>query len=349
MKQVRIGVIGCGVMGAIHARNVVSHPHGKVVALADLRPELAAALADTLDRPALYRDGETLIREADTDGIIIALPTAMRTPLALLALRQGRHLLVEKPVAMNAGEVEAMIAARGDLTAGCCSSRQLTSPSTKAAKAAIASGALGITRAIHSRSMMGVRDKSDALPPAWRLRKDLNGGGILMNWGCYDLDFLLGLFDYELVPQTLLAQTWSVPAVFADRAAPESDAETHFSAFVRCAGGEVITLERAEYVASMPADGVHLVGDRGALHLRMTTAQQVVTLDHEGPDGKLATTVVWEGESDNLACSEAVDHDFVEAVRDRRPCLCPLERALVVQKVTDAIYRSAETGKAQSV
>lgn len=346
MEQVRIGVIGCGVMGGIHARHVASHADGKVVALADVQTELAALLAESLDGLEVYADGEDLIRKADMDGVIIALPTGLRTPLAMAALQEGKHVLLEKPVAMNATEVEAMIAAKGDLIVGCCSPRCLTTPSAQAAMAVITSGVLGKIRAVHSRSMMALREKGGTPPPAWRLKKELNGGGILMNWGCYDLDFLLGLFGRRFAPQTVCAQTWSIPDVFADRAAPGSDADTHFSAFIRCAGGEVITLERAEYVASTPADGVHVVGDLGTLHLRMTTAQQTITLDKANPDGDLVTEVVWEGESDGQAVHGVIDHDFVEAIRDHRPCRTSLEDSLVIQQITDAVYSSAETGEA---
>ena len=52
-------------------------------------------------------------------------------------------------------------------------------------------------------------------PPAWRLRRDQNGGGILVNWGCYDLDYLFGLLDFRLTPRVALARTWPIGQPFA--------------------------------------------------------------------------------------------------------------------------------------
>ena len=66
---------------------------------------------------------DDLIDDPEIDGIVVALPTGVRTPIARRVLAGKKHVLVEKPVAMNAGEVEDLIALQGDRVAACCSSR----------------------------------------------------------------------------------------------------------------------------------------------------------------------------------------------------------------------------------
>ena len=141
-------------------------------------------------------------------------PTQYRTEVALRAFERGKHVLIEKPIAMNAAEVEQLIAARGDLISGCCSSRNRFSAAARLATQLITTGGLGELRTVHCRAIRGAGKEPDTPRPAWRLTKALNGGGILVNWGCYDLDYLLGITGWQLKPQTVFAQTWTVPQVF---------------------------------------------------------------------------------------------------------------------------------------
>ena len=122
---------------------------------------------------------------------------------------------------------------------GCCSSRHQFLPSAESATKFIAGGVLGPLRTLHCRCFRAAGERPKTSPPAWRLSNSMNGGGVLANWGCYDLDYLLGLTGWSLRPRLVLAQTWKVPPQFEAHVAPGSDAETHFAAFVLCEGGTV--------------------------------------------------------------------------------------------------------------
>jgi len=345
MQRLHIGIIGCGVMGRHHVEMAREHPAATVLAVADVKPELAEKLAGEHGVARTYPSGEALLGDDDIHAVILALPACWRTELALKAFARGKHVLIEKPIAMNAGEVRRLIAARGELVAGCCSSRPLFDASARAVAGALRERRVGRLRIVHARAAMPLRAKEPP-PPEWRLKRDLNGGGILMNWGCYDLDFILGINDWRLKPDVVLAQAWPIPEVYQDRAAPGSDAETHFAALIRCAGGELIYLERAEYVAAGPDDSVHLVGDRGSVRCRMVAQQQRVVLEKADPDCGLVSETLWEGECDGRVRNRAMVHDFIDAVLERRQPQTNLERSLLIQQISDAIYRSAETGEA---
>ena len=344
MDRVRLGVIGCGVMGFSHLRAAAKSPLIELAAVADPVAERAGKAAE-FGAAQTYPDGATLLADDRVEAVVLAMPTALRTPLALQAFNRGKHVLLEKPVAMNAGEVDRMIAARGALVGACCSSRYRFLPSAQATADFIATGALGEVRVIHARQFHPVAPNPEQPRPAWRLSKALNGGGFLVNWGCYDLDYLLGLTDWSLRPERVSAQTWPIAPHLLSHVAPGSDAETHFIMLVRCAGGAMISFERAEYIPIEPEACWQIIGSKGALQLYMRAkADKKITFHTSDDEAGLVSRTVWEGDEALDAVDELPVHDFAEAIRTGRPPKTTLEQSLVLQKITDAVYASAARG-----
>ncbi len=350
MDKVRIGLIGCGVIGRSHMRAAATCDRVEVVAVADLLPERARAYAEEFGVATTYASGDELIDQAAVDAVILALPACGRFSLGLHAFAAGKHLLTEKPVAMDAGQVEQLIAARGKLVGACCSGRFRFTPSARAVAECLAAGRLGDLRVIRVRHLVGAGKPPAADPPEWRLKKHLNGGGILMNWGCYDLDYLLGQTGWTLRPETVLAQTWSVSEQFRDYVAPGSEAETHVTALVRCAGGPVIHYERGEFCSTPSEAAWAFIGSRGAIHLSLLPGKDKRVELHEGLAGPgVVATTLFEGDDPNEQMSNGLMADFAGAILDGHEAWTSLDRALRVQRLTDAIYRSAASGEAEPV
>jgi UDP-N-acetyl-2-amino-2-deoxyglucuronate dehydrogenase len=350
VQPVRLGIIGCGVIGKVHLEAAVQSSLLEVVAVADLDEARACAAAERFGVPRVYTDGQLLLADPDVEAVVLALPACARTSLALRAFERGKHVLTEKPVAMNAAEVRQMIAARGELVAGCCSSRFRFLPAAQAATDFIATGALGPLRLLRCRAVQAASPPPQTLPPAWRLSRALNAGGILANWGCYDLDYLLGLTGWILKPRLVLAQTWTVPPQFQSHLPPGSDAETHAVALIRCEDGAVIALERGEYMAARSDAAWEIIGTAGSLRLNMLPAERKQLVFDEGTatDG-VASRVIWEGDEDASLTRRGPVEDFAAAIRTGHPPKTTLEQALVVQQITDAIYAAAEQGKAVEI
>ena len=345
MKPVGIGIVGCGVIGSRHIEAAAKSEACRLVAVADLLPERARTKAAEYFVPRVYDNAGSLFDDGDVEAVVLAMPTCSRTALALEAFAKGKHVLTEKPIAMNRGEVEAMIEARGSLVAACCSSRYRFTDSARAATGFIAAGHLGEIRVVHCRCLMPAGKPPEKQPPEWRLKHGLNGGGIFVNWGCYDLDYLLGLTGWKLQPRTAFAHTWPVAPHLTAYAAPGSDAETHLVAVIRCENGSVISYERGEFMPAQIDNAWTIVGTTGTLHLWMTTgAHKKIVFDRSNPETGIETTVVWEGEDDNLVVHNGPVHDLALAVRESRSPLTTFERGLVVQRITDAVYASAQTG-----
>ena len=347
MPPVKLGVIGCGVIGSKHIEAAAGAKQVDLVAVADLRRELAEESASRFGVIKAYSDAQELLADPEVEAVVLAMPAFMRTSLALKAFAAGKHVLTEKPVAMSSGEVRRMLAAQGDLVAACASSRIRFLAGTDATTEFIATGALGNLRVVRCRAIGQAGLPPESTPPAWRLSRSLNGGGILVNWGCYDLDYLLGITGWRLQPETVLAQTWTTPAVYADYVAPGSDAETHVTALIRCAGGTVITYERAELAAAKQEMTWEIIGDRGSLVLEMMPSEEKETIFIRA-DAKLGAVqeTIWNGSDSWTAGHIGPVTDFVNAIQTGETPKTDLHRALIIQEITDAVYRSAEIGEA---
>ncbi len=350
MKPVKLGVIGCGVIGSRHLSIASDSDHIELVAAADLIEANRERAAERFNPPKMYTTDVDLLDDEDIEAIVLAFPTQYRTEVALRAFERGKHVLIEKPIAMNVDEVNQLIAARGDLVSGCCSSRNRFNKSARLVTQLITTGGLGELRTVHCRAINGAGKEPGSPRPAWRLAKALNGGGILVNWGCYDIDFLLGMTGWKLKPQTVFAQTWTVPPIFESHIAAGSDAETHYSALIRCEDGTMITLERGEFMTMHSHSDWEVIGSEGSLKLKMgdgnpasVVHNQTTTVDGVSSDA-LADTRDTEGPHHGNPTS-----DFAAAIRENRQPITGLEQALVVQQITDAIYASAESGNAVEI
>ena len=106
--MIKVGLIGCGFMGTMHANCYKNIDGVEVAAFADIRREKAEELNKGLNA-TIYSDGKDLIANADVDIIDICLPTYLHAEYALLAMEKVKYLFVEKPVALTEEQGKTMI------------------------------------------------------------------------------------------------------------------------------------------------------------------------------------------------------------------------------------------------
>ena len=106
--MLKIGLIGCGFMGAMHASCYKNIAGVELVAVADVRRDKAEALANGTNA-VIYATGKELIESAEVDIIDICLPTYLHAEHALLAMDKVKYLFIEKPVALTVAEGDALI------------------------------------------------------------------------------------------------------------------------------------------------------------------------------------------------------------------------------------------------
>lgn len=350
MRKVKLGVIGCGAMGARHVAAAQASECLEVVAVADAMPARAREIAETHRVAKVYDDGGRLLEDKTVEAVILALPTAIRSSLAAEAFRRGKHVLLEKPAAMSVGDLERIVAVQGNLTGACCSSRYRSLPSARAATEFLQTGRLGPIRSLIIREFQQAGPRPQKERPAWRLSRSLNGGGILVNWGVYDLDYMLGLTGWNFQPVWALARAWPVAPVLSGHVHPDSDAETHISGLVSGADGSVLQIERAESAALRSENAWQIVGTNGSLRLQLR-AGSGKTIFHDFLDAEkgLLSEILWEGDENGSGLTPAPLLDFAQAILEGRAPLTTLEQSLHVQRIVDALYASSDQGKPVSL
>lgn len=244
-----------------------------------------------------------------------------------------------------------MIALRGDRVVGCCSCRMTFPRYAAAAARCVASGTLGDIRIVRFRAVHAAASAPMNPPPAWRQSMTLNGGGILVNWSCYELDYLLHILDWQLKPQHVLAAWWPPATAMADYVAPDSDADAHYTALIRCEGGTVLSMERAEMCTSTGDRAWEIIGSKGTLHMPLLSSANDpgrVVLDRFVRGKGVVSKTLWEGPQKRESPDNVIT-DFVRAIRTGGHTRTTLEHALVMQQITDAIYASAARGSSVAI
>jgi predicted dehydrogenase len=112
--QIGICVVGAGRAGMIHARNFKSRvPHAVLAAIAEPVSEIADAAGKELELDTVFSDYRQALEDDRVDAVVIVTPTAYHREIAVAAAKAGRHILCEKPMAMDEAECDEMIRAAG--------------------------------------------------------------------------------------------------------------------------------------------------------------------------------------------------------------------------------------------
>ncbi len=181
----RIGVIGCK---GNHAEGIIDSVHGEYVACADLDGETARTFADEYGG-AWYTDHQTMIAEADLDGVTIATPSGTHADLAIDAMEAGAHVLCEKPLDVYIDRVDEMVetATREDvILAGIFQRRGI--PAHQRAREAIQAGELG-QPVLGDVRIKWYRTDEYYAAADWKGTRALDGG-CMMNQGIHEIDLL---------------------------------------------------------------------------------------------------------------------------------------------------------------
>ena len=108
MARIRFAVVGCGVMGNQHSRNVYEHPDCQLVRLIDTDRARAESLAARYREVPASTNFEDALRD-DIDAVILAVPHAAHRDYSIAAMRAGKHVMIEKPISLDVQQAQAMI------------------------------------------------------------------------------------------------------------------------------------------------------------------------------------------------------------------------------------------------
>lgn len=194
MSPLQLAIIGLGNMGGGHARRVAAGeiPGLQLAAVCDPSPEACAAFPGA----RAFTSSDALLQADGIDAVLIATPHYSHRPLSLAALQSGRHVLVEKPVAVQVAEFEPLRAAATahPYQTFAAVFNQRTDPAYRHIRALIQDGQLGRVRRWQWTITDWFRPDSYYRLAPWRATWAGEGGGILVNQCPHNLDLLWWFF-----------------------------------------------------------------------------------------------------------------------------------------------------------
>ncbi|MCX7933959.1 MAG: Gfo/Idh/MocA family oxidoreductase [Planctomycetota bacterium] len=342
-STIRIGMIGAGGIAGAHVQYLKPIAGVEVVALADPRPGACENLAKQqgLSNVKMFADYHDLLALKEIDAVSVCTPNWLHAKPTIEALKAGKHVMVEKPLAMNAKEGEAMCAAakraKRVLSIGF---QHRFRPEAQFIRRLIAEGALG--KIIYCRAQ-ALRRRGI---PSWGVfgQKKLQGGGPMIDIGVHILElshFLMG----KPQPEAAVGACYTyLGNRKPDATAPWGDwdyktytVEDLATGFVRFAGGLSLVIE-SSFAAHIEKDvfATTILGTKGGAVMGDDGVK--VFTDMSGKMVNIAPAFV--GRDDAFAVKM---RSWIEAIRGA-PNPAPGEDGLVIQKILDAIYASAEKG-----
>lgn len=345
MSVLRVGVIGTGFGRQVQIPAFAAHPRARVVAVASATPGKAAQVAAEFDIPHAF-DGWRDLVGAELDLVSITPQPIHHRAMALAAAAAGRHILCEKPLALDAQEAEEMLAAAGRARVVHVINHELRfNPNRRRIKALLDEGFVGRPRHVLI-TIVGSGRRDPTRPWTWWSDAE-QGGGLLGAQGSHQIDLLrYWLGDIEAVSGTTESFIKERPADGARRRVTSDDFDTFV---LRFRSGTVATVLLSVVAAHVEGPRIEVWGDEGSLRLdgherlwgarrgeewRELTEPETVT----APPG-MDYTPLW-----GLSFVRLTDH-LVSAILDGAP-LAPAATfadGLAVQRVMDIVRAARQS------
>ena len=256
-EVLRIGLVGAGAISTQHLEAIEALPSTRLAAVMSASAERARAAGTAHGVPWSTRLQELLDRD-DIDAVTICSPSGLHAEQALAVLRAGRHVLIEKPIALTVADADAVIAeARGRGLVAAVVSQRRFEPAVRALRTAVDAGRLGRIALVIGEGLY-FRPQSYYDSAAWRGTVALDGG-VLMNQAIHTIDLM------RWIGGPAVAVSGQVATLGHAMEAEDTAVMT-----IRFASGALGTMTATTCVSPEQPAELRVHGDRG--HVRLTGA-----------------------------------------------------------------------------
>lgn len=326
--MVRVALLGCGTMGKTHAQAYTSLKDVEVAAVCDIRKEKADSLA-MLSGCMVFTSYETLSQEAHYDVLDICLPTYLHAQYAIQAMREGKHVFCEKPIALNLEDAQEMIDAATHYRVKFSVGHVLRFfPQYSEAVRQIEAGRIGTPRLLRTSRNQGF--------PGWSWENWYQNidksGGPEVDLAIHDYDWLLHNFG-------------PVSRVYAKNLGSSHSGQMHTLAILRFANGAMAHVEASWAMprGSEFRTGFELVGTEGQLcYDSSRDCPLKIQLTGEDEDSLFSDNPL----PDHLNPYRAELASFMHAVQNDLEPVVTAQEAMDALRVALATKESAQTGNA---
>ena len=351
-SAIRVGIIGAGSVGRVHAE-AIARAGQQIAGFCDVDLDRAEDLNSRFgDSNSIATTSlDKLLAQPETQAVVVGVPNYRHKDVAIAAIRAGKDVLLEKPMAMTVAECDEILkvhrVSKQILQMGFVS-RQ--SPTSRAALDFINSGSFG--RIYHIKAAL-IRRRGIPGLGGWFTTKQSSGGGALIDIGVHLIDLVLHLVGSPRVSrvsavcnsalgkptdQYVFNEMWAGPPVPGG----DFDVEDSATALMRFDSGATFELNVA-WASNIPEgihpNGVTIFGDNGGCYLDVWGRRMTMATEQEGHLVDVSPQVP-EGNAWEMAWTR--QHElFARTVRERTPPVATGEQGRYVQVVLEALYRSS--------
>lgn len=336
--QIRFAVVGCGLISRLHLKAIQDIEDARLCGVYDILPETAQKAAEAYHTQR-FDSYEDLLCHSGADAVCVCTPSHLHAPLAMAAIEAGKHVLIEKPMALTLEDCDAL--ARAAAVAGVkigVVSQLRYSPAVAHVKRALTTGALGIVTRC-DLYMKYYRPQSYYDSGVWRGTQAMDGGGALMNQGIHGVDMVCHF----------MGEAKSVFAI-SSTLVRDIEVEDTLSAVLEWKGGAqgVIQASVGDY-PGFPRR-IEINGEYGCIILqedrilRWEVKGKAVSREYEKPEAVLGETHRQAGAVDP-AGHVAQLRNFIDAIRGEGTLLVDEAEGRRAVQLVLAAYQSARIGR----
>ena len=331
-NPLRVGIIGSGaIVQVAHLPTLRKMKSVDVRAVCDTDLPKARAIADRFGIKNAFDDIEDLLGYEELDALVLCTPNHLHESHILAALSAGRHVLVEKPLALTSASAQkiARAAEKSDKVVLVGMNHRYR-PDAQLVRSFVQSGELGTVDSVRGSWHVFRASRAQL---CWRQKRELSGGGAMLDLGLTMLDLAFWLAGNP-VPERVTA------VLDLERGVEQSG-----SVFVVCEGGVSVFVDVTwHHIGPGERFGVGLRGSKGTAAINPLTVWKElngVAVD-VSPTGSISRETAY------TASFRAEWAHFLAAVRGEAS-VPSLQEQVTLHKVLDAIYRSAQEGKSAQV
>jgi predicted dehydrogenase len=339
-KILHVGLIGTGgiVRGAHLKPGWLAVPNARIVAACDIDEPSVRQLASDFNIPRVFTDFRDLLALDEIDCVDICTPNKVHTPAVIAALRAGKHVLCEKPLAVSTAEIlemrEALRQSGGRILM--TAQHHRFSEASVAIKAWIDTGALG--EVYHTR-VNATRRNWLPISPGF-IDPKLSGGGPCMDIGVHALDTALWLMNFPKPVRvsgrahTNFAKGFDIPGGWGEWDRALFGVEDFASGYIHFSNGSTMVLE-ASWLQHQQTEELNATMQGKKASIRWPSGQFHTSVNRTLVDG-----VVLPHAGRQPAHTEEI-LAFADAIRHDKPSPVPIEQTIHVIAILEAIMQSS--------
>ncbi len=314
MKKYQVGMIGAGWIARAHIHNLQKMRRADIRWIAARNPENLEKVRAEFSIPQKTHDYRDMLKDPEVELVIIATPPHLHCDMFIETVKAGKHVLLEKPMALNMEEVEKMMKVKEEhpevMAMECSGRHSRLTPKFRKVKEIIDSGVLGEVYHIHHSSVARLnRPGIEFHPPAkWFLDKSLAGGGPLFDWGVYDLSFHLGVLGDNLELEKVESVVLKGGLDEVDPGCEVYDVEEHLMVQLKLTHNVSYHWERAAHANMESPNETRIYGTRGGIKLAYCTWDEpeiiLYDLDEDGKAREKRIELDYNGLEDGFSLTE---------------------------------------------